>query len=79
MAKVTLPELGEDVKSAVVSYWHFGVGDKVKEGEDLVEMATDKATFNIPSPVPGTIKEISFEEGDTVQVGDTLAVIEEEK
>ena len=78
MSKVILPELGEDVKNAVVSYWHFEVGDKVNEGDDLVEMATDKATFNIPAPATGTIKETFFQEGDTVQVGDTLATIEEE-
>lgn len=79
MAKVILPELGEDVKSAVVSYWHFEVGESIDEGDDLVEMATDKATFNIPAPVSGTISEIFFQEGDTVQVGDTLAIIEEEE
>ncbi|MEE8360487.1 MAG: biotin/lipoyl-containing protein [Candidatus Omnitrophota bacterium] len=76
MVKVALPELGEDVKSAVVSFWHVAVGDKVSEGDDLVEMATDKATFNVPSPASGAIKEINCEEGDTIQVGDTLAVIE---
>ena len=53
MAKVILPELGEDVKSAVVSYWHYEVGDKVNEGDDLVEMAADKATFNVPAPISG--------------------------
>ena len=78
MAKVTLPELGEGVKNAVVSYWHSEVGEKVNEGDDLVEMATDKATFNIPAPASGTVKEKFFEEGDTVQVGDTIAIIEEE-
>lgn len=78
MAKVILPELGEDIKSAVVSYWHFEVEDKVNEGDDLVEIATDKATFNIPSPISGTIKEVFFQEGDTVLVGQTLAIIEEE-
>ena len=75
--KVALPDLGKDVKSAVVSFWHFAVGDKVNKGDDLVEMATDKATFNVPAPAGGAIKEINCEEGKTVQVGDTLAVIEE--
>ncbi|MDB4349855.1 hypothetical protein OAA99_02760 [Omnitrophica bacterium] len=78
MIKVALPELGEEVKSAVVSYWHFEVGDKVNEGDDLVEMATDKATFNVPSPASGAIKEINCKEGDTIQVGETMAVIEGE-
>ncbi|MBL7069412.1 MAG: biotin/lipoyl-binding protein [Candidatus Omnitrophica bacterium] len=77
MANVTLPELGEGIKSAVVSFWHVDKENRVGEGDDIVEMATDKATFNVPSPVAGTIREIMFQEGDTVQVGDTLAVIEE--
>ena len=76
MAKVTLPELGEDVKSAVVSYWHYDIGDKIKKDDDLVEMATDKATFNVPAPLSGALKEILTKEGDTVNVGDVLAVIE---
>jgi pyruvate dehydrogenase E2 component (dihydrolipoamide acetyltransferase) len=76
MAKVILPELGEDIKSAVLSYWHFGEGETVEEGEDLVELSTDKATFNIPAPASGRITKVFFEEGATVNVGDTLAVIE---
>lgn len=76
MAKVALPELGEEIKSAVVSFWHFEIGDTIKEGDDLVEMSTDKATFNVPSPVSGSLKEINCQEGDTVEVGNTLAVIE---
>lgn len=78
MGKVILPELGEDVKKAVISYWHCETGDKVNEGDDLVEMSTDKATFNVPAPVSGVVKERFFEEGDTAQVGDVLALIEEE-
>ncbi len=77
MAKeVVLPELGEGVDEATVSYWLHQEGDEVKEGEDLVEMTTDKATFNVPSPASGTLKEISAEEGETVKVGQKLATIE---
>ncbi|MCK4423211.1 MAG: biotin/lipoyl-binding protein [Candidatus Omnitrophica bacterium] len=77
MIEVTLPELAEETKEATVSYWHMEEGDKVEEGDDLVELTTDKATFNVPSPASGVITEVFFEEGDTVEVGDTLAVIEE--
>ncbi len=77
MAKeVVLPELGEEVNEATVSYWLHQEGDEVKEGEDLVEMTTDKATFNVPSPASGTLKEISAEEGETIKVGQKLAAIE---
>ena len=79
MTKVILPELGEGITKATVSYWHFEVGSQVKEGEDLVELATDKATFNLPSPCSGTVTEIFFSDGDDVPVGETLATIEEGK
>jgi len=72
---VTLPPLAEGVDKANVTYWHRSVGDAVKEGEDLVELVTDKATFNMPCPGSGTLKEIRAEEGSEVKVGDIIAVI----
>ncbi len=75
-AKVVLPELGEGIDKATVSYWYFKAGDKVNEKEELVELTTDKATFNLPSPCSGTLSEIILQEGDTVNVGEVLAVIE---
>lgn len=78
MAEIRLPELGEDVKEATVSFWHFEEGDRVEEGQDLVEMTTDKATFNLPATASGMLTEVFFEEGDVVQVGEVLAVIGEE-
>ena len=48
-----------------------------KEKEDLVELTTDKAAFNLPSPGAGTITEIFFREGETVNVGQVLAHIDE--
>jgi len=77
MTKVVLPELGQGIEKATVSYWYFKAGDKVKEKDDLVELTTDKATFNLPSPCQGILSELMFQEGDTVNVGDILAVIEE--
>lgn len=75
MANVVLPTLGEGITKATVSYWFFKEGDKVNEKDDLVELATDKATFNLPSPVSGTLNQILFHEGDTVDIGAILAVI----
>lgn len=77
MTKVTLPELGEGITKAIVSYWYFQAGQAVKKGEDMVEFTTDKATFNVPSPVSGKISQILTSEGQSVNVGDTLAIIEE--
>ena len=76
---VVMPEIGEDIKEATVSFWHFEEGEHVNEGDDLVEMVTDKATFNVPAPASGVLTEIIANEGETAKVGDTIAVIEEEK
>ncbi|MBN1404982.1 MAG: hypothetical protein JW946_00500 [Candidatus Omnitrophica bacterium] len=77
--EVMLPEMGEDIKEATVSFWHFDEGEKVSEGDDLVEMVTDKASFNVPSPVAGVLSEILSQEGETAKIGDVIAIIEEEK
>lgn len=77
MANIVLPELGEGIKKATVSYWYFKVGEKVSEKDDLVELTTDKATFNLPSPSSGIISEIIIGEGETVDVGAVLGVIDE--
>ena len=76
MTEVKLPQIAEGVKKANVSYWHHSAGDSVKEGEDLVELVTDKATFNLPAPVSGVLKEVVANEGDEVTVGQVLARME---
>jgi len=74
---VKLPDLGEDAgEEAKVSFWYFEIGEEVKEGDDLVEMVTDKATFNLPSPTTGKLAERLAEEGAAVKVGDLMARIE---
>lgn len=78
MTQVILPELGEGIESANITYWYFKQGDSVKEGDDLVELATDKAAFNLPSPCTGLLAQILFSEGETVKVGQVLATINEE-
>lgn len=75
MTDVALPPLAEGVDKAGVSYWHRAVGDAVKEGEDLVELVTDKATFNMPAPVSGVLKEILVAEGEEAKVGQVIAKI----
>ena len=77
MVKVVLPEVGEGIEKAPVSFWFFKEGEKVNEKDDLVELTTDKATFNLPSPAAGMLSEIVFHEGETVQPGEVLGAIEE--
>ena len=76
MPLVKLPELGEEIEKAVVSSWYFKVGDKISVDDDLVELTTDKATFDVPAPTAGTLKKILAEEGREVKIGEALAIIE---
>jgi len=76
---VTLPDLGKDAgDEATVSFWQVDEEEPVAEGDDLVEMSTDKASFFVPSPVTGTLKEIIADEGAEVTVGELLCRIEVE-
>lgn len=77
MIKVVLPELAAGITKATVSYWYSKEGESISEKDDLVELVTDKATFNLPSPGTGMVSQIFFKEGDTVQVGEVLGIIEE--
>jgi len=76
MMDIKLPPLAEGVDKASISYWFKQPGDTVKEGEELVELVTDKATFSMPSPAAGKIKELLVSEGDSAKVGQSIAVIE---
>lgn len=76
-AEVKLPSLGEDAgEEATVGHFFREVGQEIQEGDDLVEMVSEKATFTMPSPVSGKIVSIDVAEDDEVKVGDVLAVIE---
>ena len=80
-----LPDLGEGIHEGEVLAVLVSVGDKVKEGDPILEVETDKAAVEIPSPYTGTVSEIMVKPGDTVKVGDILItfgdgeVIKEEK
>jgi len=72
---VTMPELGESVTEGTVTRWLKQVGDRVEVDEPLLEVSTDKVDTEIPSPVAGTLMEITAGEDETVDVGGQLAVI----
>jgi len=77
--EVTLPSLGEDedaVKGGTVALWHAPVGGRVEEGDDLLEVNTDKAAFVVPAPHTGTLLEQRIPEGGAVSVGDILGILE---
>jgi len=73
-----LPDIGEGVVEGEIVSWKVKVGDKVKLDQPMVEIMTDKATVEIPSPRAGTIAKINFKDGEICPVGKVLVVIEEE-
>ncbi|MFT4661623.1 MAG: 2-oxoglutarate dehydrogenase E2 component (dihydrolipoamide succinyltransferase) [Patiriisocius sp.] len=76
--ELILPKMGESVAEATITNWLKKVGDSVEEDESVLEIATDKVDSEVPSPETGIITELLFEEGDVVQVGQTIAVISTE-
>ena len=77
--QILVPSLGESVTEATVSRWLKQVGEQVESDEPLVELETDKVNIEVPSPVTGTLSSIKVKEGDTVEVGALLGLVEEEK
>ena len=67
-----LPDLGEGIHEGEVLSVRVAVGDKVKEGDIILEVETDKAAVEIPSPYTGVVEEILVKPGDTVKVGQVL-------
>lgn len=73
-----VPDLGEGSVSAEVIAWKVAAGDTVREDAPLVELSTDKAVVEVPSPVSGLVVSVSGKPGDTLAVGSELAVFEVE-
>ncbi len=69
------PDVGEGIAEGEIVKWRVKEGDSVKEHDVLVEVETDKAIVEIPSPQSGIILKIHHKEGDTVKVGETLVTI----
>ncbi len=76
--EIRIPEIAENVDTAVVAGILVSKGDKVEEDQSLVEIETDKATTDLPSPISGTVKEIKVKEGEEVKVDQVIMIIESE-
>jgi len=72
-----LPEIGENIKTGNVVGVFVAVGDTVKEGQDLLELETEKASLPVPSPCDGIIKEIFIKPGDDIKVGSVMMNIDQ--
>lgn len=72
---IPMPKMGESVMEGTIIKWHKKVGDKVGRDEIIFDISTDKVDTEVPSPIEGTLAEILFKEGETVDVGVVVAKI----
>lgn len=75
--EVKLPELGENIESGDLVRLLVKVGDKIDKDQPILELETDKATIEVPSPAAGTVRELRVKEGQKVKVGQALMVLED--
>jgi pyruvate dehydrogenase E2 component (dihydrolipoamide acetyltransferase) len=75
---IVMPKMGESVSEGTIIKWHKNPGDPVKRDEIIFEISTDKVDTEIPSPADGILSEIKVKEGETVEVGTVVAVINSE-
>ncbi len=74
--EVVMPQMGESIAEGTITKWLKNVGDHVDRDEPLFEISTDKVDAEIPSPAAGTLTEVKFKEGETVEVNTVVAVLD---
>ncbi|MGE3180487.1 MAG: 2-oxoglutarate dehydrogenase complex dihydrolipoyllysine-residue succinyltransferase [Phycisphaerae bacterium] len=75
--ELKVPSAGESVSTVQIGEWSKSAGDFVEMDETIVELETDKASMDLPAPVSGKISKVLAKAGDTVSVGDVIAIIDE--
>lgn len=75
--EVVMPQMGESIAEGTITRWLKKVGEHIERDEPLFEISTDKVDAEIPSPTAGTLTQILFKEGDTVEVNKVVAYIGE--
>ena len=73
--QLVMPRMGESIAEATIIRWLKNEGDKIEADEAVLEIATDKVDSEIPTPKSGILAKLLFKEGDVVQVGAAIAII----
>jgi pyruvate/2-oxoglutarate dehydrogenase complex dihydrolipoamide acyltransferase (E2) component len=73
---IVLPALGEGIEKATVVTWLVQVGDCLKKDDEILELVTDKASFNVTSDRAGIVKKILVAAGHEVRIGEPLVLIQ---
>ncbi len=74
--EVVMPQMGESIAEGTITKWLKKIGERVERDEPLFEISTDKVDAEIPAPAAGTLTEIRFNEGATVEVNTVVAVLD---
>ncbi|WP_281862718.1 2-oxoglutarate dehydrogenase complex dihydrolipoyllysine-residue succinyltransferase [Planomicrobium okeanokoites] len=77
MAEIKVPELAESITEGTIAQWLKQPGDTVEKGEFIVELETDKVNVEVISEEAGVVQELMAAEGDTVEVGQVIAIVGE--
>jgi 2-oxoglutarate dehydrogenase E2 component (dihydrolipoamide succinyltransferase) len=75
--ELKVPTVGESITEVQIANWHVGEGDYVAADANVAELETDKATVDLPAPAGGIVKKLMKKKGDTAQIGEVIALIEE--
>ena len=78
-SNVIMPQMGESIFEGTITKWLKNVGDRVERDEPLFEISTDKVDSEIPASASGILREILFQEGETVEINTVVAVIDDEE
>ena len=76
--EIVMPQMGESITTGTITKWNKQVGETIDIDEILLEISTDKVESEIPSPVEGKVVEILYPEGETIDVGKLICVIDDD-
>ncbi|MCM3113880.1 2-oxoglutarate dehydrogenase complex dihydrolipoyllysine-residue succinyltransferase [Neobacillus sp. MER 74] len=77
MIEIKVPELAESITEGTIAQWLINIGDKVTKGDSVVELETDKVNIELNAEYSGVVTKVLKGPGDIVEVGDVIAIIEE--
>ncbi len=75
---VVMPQMGESITTGTITKWHKKIGDTIEVDENLLDISTDKVESEIPSPFAGKVVKLLYDEGETIDVGKVIAVIDDD-
>ncbi len=79
MVEVFLESLPEGIHQATIQAWYFEEGDAVTKGDEIAELATEEANITVIAPASGILAEVYYDEGESVEAGEALCLIEDEE